>query len=211
MPDLDPVVNVTFPVTGGCIPLEHGYALYGALKQVWPDIQAYDWLQIGPIQPLCRSRGKTVVGRDATLLLRAPVSHLAILFPLAETVHTLDQGELAIGRPIISQLQPSPILYSPFFTVKVHDGGEALAPWDDLRLSRFVVGIEARLAVTGITQGRAHVDITRPRWLHIKDGGASGYPVAVLGCSDAESLALQSVGLGGRRKMGCGVLVPWVG
>lgn len=57
--------------------------------------------------------------------------------------------------------------------------------------------------------GRAHVDIQRPRWLHIKEGGASGYPVAIVGLTDEGSLCLQAVGLGGRRKMGCGVLTPW--
>jgi len=209
MPDLDPVVNCVFPVAGGAIPVEHGYALYGALKQVWPDIQAYDWLQVGSIAPLCRRRGQTWIGRDATLLLRCPVSRLVTLFALAETVHAVDQGEIALGRPVISQLQPSPVVYSPFVTCKIHNASESFYAWDDLSLSRFLAGVDARLAMLGVQSGRAHVDITRPRWLHIKDGGASGYSVALVGCTDAESLHLQTTGLGGRRRMGCGVLVPW--
>lgn len=203
----DPVVNCVFPVAGRIIPAEHGYAFYGALKQLWPDLQTYDWLQVGPVTPLGRRAGKTWVGRDATLLCRAPVSQLPTLFALAETTHTLDQGHLALGRPLLSQLQPALVLYSPFVTVKVHDGGQSFYPWDALDLARFLAGIEARLAMLGITQGRAHVDVTRPRWLRIKDGGASGYPVAVVGLTADESLWLQATGLGGRRKMGCGVLV----
>jgi hypothetical protein len=36
-----------------------------------------------------------------------------------------------------------------------------------------------------------------------------GLLIPSLGLSDADSLTLQAHGLGGRRKMGCGVLVPW--
>jgi CRISPR-associated endonuclease/helicase Cas3 len=49
----------------------------------------------------------------------------------------------------------------------------------------------------------------QPRWLHIKAGGASGYPVAITGLSEADSLMLQQIGLGGRRRMGCGVMIPY--
>ena len=209
MPDVDPVVNCVFPVQGWAMPREHGYALYGALHQVWPDLETYTWLQVGPITPLVRRQGLTVVGREATLLLRAPVSQLATLFVLAETTHRLDQGTIALGRPWITPLQASPVLYSPFVTVKVHKPRGGLYPWDELCLSRFATGIEARLAAAGIVAGRAHIEIRTPRVLHIQEGGASGWPVAVLGLTDVESLHLQTVGLGGRRKMGCGVLMPW--
>ena len=209
MPEADPIVNCLFPVSGGCVPAEHGYALYGALHHGWPDLEAYDWLQIGPITPLRRRQRQTWVGEGAALLLRAPVSRLPLLFTLAETTHPLDQGTITLGRPTITPLRPSPVLYSPFITVKVHKPGGGLYPWDDLSLERFVAGVDARCAAHGLMMGRVHVDIQHPRWLHIQEGGASGYPVAVIGLSEQESLLLQQVGLGGRRKMGCGVLVPW--
>jgi CRISPR-associated protein Cas6 len=48
----------------------------------------------------------------------------------------------------------------------------------------------------------------RRRVVRIKDKTVVGYGVHVAGLNAAESLCLQEHGLGGRRKMGCGVFVP---
>ena len=46
------------------------------------------------------------------------------------------------------------------------------------------------------------------RVLRIKDRRVVGYSLRVLGLTAEESIRLQEEGLGGRRRMGCGVLLP---
>jgi CRISPR-associated protein Cas6 len=48
----------------------------------------------------------------------------------------------------------------------------------------------------------------RRRIVRIKNKTVVGYGVRVAGLNAAESLRLQEHGLGGRRKMGCGMFVP---
>lgn len=46
------------------------------------------------------------------------------------------------------------------------------------------------------------------RVLRVKDKKVVGYSLRVLGLTAEESIRLQEQGLGGRRRMGCGVFVP---
>lgn len=52
------------------------------------------------------------------------------------------------------------------------------------------------------------VDDYARRVLRLKGSTLTGYGVIAKGLDESSSLRLQSVGLGGRRKMGCGLFVP---
>jgi CRISPR-associated protein Cas6 len=45
--------------------------------------------------------------------------------------------------------------------------------------------------------------------LRIQGRRIVGYALRVVGLTDEDSVRLQEEGLGGRRRMGCGVLVPF--
>jgi CRISPR-associated protein Cas6 len=47
--------------------------------------------------------------------------------------------------------------------------------------------------------------------MRIKDKKLVGYALRVTGLTAEESIRLEEEGLGGRRRMGCGVLVPFRG
>ena len=44
--------------------------------------------------------------------------------------------------------------------------------------------------------------------IQIKDKSIVGYALRVVGLTAEESIRLQETGLGGRRRMGCGVFLP---
>ena len=56
-----------------------------------------------------------------------------------------------------------------------------------------------------------HAGEPRRRALRIKDQTHVGYSLLVEGLSAEESIRLQEQGLGGRRKLGCGLFLPWRG
>ena len=70
---------------------------------------------------------------------------------------------------------------------------------------RFDREIARQLSALGIAASAIR---GRRRIVRIKDKSVVGYAVRIAGLNDAESLRLQEHGLGGRRKMGCGVFVP---
>ncbi|MGH9961803.1 MAG: type I-MYXAN CRISPR-associated protein Cas6/Cmx6, partial [Pyrinomonadaceae bacterium] len=106
----------------------------------------------------------------------------------------------------------SQTLYSRCVTIKISEvEGKQRGP--DLEM--FLSAVRKQLAAVGVV-GDVHIDSTRDqhglersrRVLHIKDRSVIGYAVSVSGLSDDESVKLQVIGLGGRRRMGCGVFVP---
>ena len=70
---------------------------------------------------------------------------------------------------------------------------------------RFDEEIARQLTGLGITVSAMR---GRRRVFRIKDKTVVGYGVRIAGLNATESLRLQEHGLGGRRKMGCGVFVP---
>ena len=70
----------------------------------------------------------------------------------------------------------------------------------------FLAAAKRQLAQLGIS-GQAYL-CTR-RTLRVRDQQIVGFEMGVTQLTAEESLTLQEQGLGGRRKMGCGVFVPW--
>ena len=101
---------------------------------------------------------------------------------------------LRVGVPHVQALRPAPVLAARLVTTR---NGQ-----DEQRFDREII---RQLSELGIT---APPSRGRRRVLRIKDKTVIGYGVRIEGLSTAESLRLQEHGLGGRRKMGCGMFVP---
>jgi CRISPR-associated protein Cas6 len=101
---------------------------------------------------------------------------------------------LRVGVPHVQALRPAPILAARLVTTR---NGQDERRFDD-ELARQLSGL-------GITASAIR---GRRRVVRIKEKTVVGYGVCVAGLNATESLRLQEHGLGGRRKMGCGVFVP---
>jgi CRISPR-associated protein Cas6 len=55
--------------------------------------------------------------------------------------------------------------------------------------------------------GETHIG--ERKTFRLKDKQVVGFEMGISNLTADESLALQEKGLGGRRRMGCGVFVPW--
>ena len=101
---------------------------------------------------------------------------------------------LLVGVPQVQALRPAAVLAARLVTTR---NGQ-----DEHRFDREIAHQLSALGITASAiRGRRLV-------VRIKDKTVVGYGVRVAGLDDAESLRLQEHGLGGRRKMGCGVFVP---
>ena len=196
---MDPIIDVFFGVRGSRVSADHGYALYGAVARVL-ETPEDAWLhQLGEVGlHLVRGaydrRGRLLLGPRARFGLRLPAALIPKVLALAGKRLVVGGDTLRVSVPHVQALRPAPVLAARLVTTR---NGQ------DER--RFDLEIARQLSGLGVTVSAIR---GRRRVVRIKNNTVVGYSVRVAGLNAAESRRLQEHGLGGRRKMGCGVFVP---
>lgn len=197
-----PFLDLAFHLTGPKIPVDHGYTLYAALCPLLPKDKLHDHdaeqagFHIG-IHPI---RGRYVGGEHlhlasfSRLILRLPQDRIKDYLKLAGKRLDLEDCALRIGVCDVRTLIPAASLRARFVTTR---NGQDEA--------RFREECERQIKALGVS-GKLSVGQRRTMRIHGKQ--IVGYSVVVTELTTDESLALQEKGLGGRRKMGCGIFVP---
>jgi CRISPR-associated protein Cas6 len=210
------LIDVSFRVMGNSIPLDHGYALYSTLSALFPELHTADWLAIHPISGFPLGGKSLQITNGSRLRLRIPHERLVEVIPLAGKQLVLANASnhfaIRLGVPEVYTLHPSPLLASRCVVIKVSEAEKSHRSPDR---EMFLVAIKTQMTEQGI-EGDAWIDDRRDsrgrelsrRIMRLKGKSIVGYSVRVSGLSDEDSLKLQEVGLGGRRRMGCGIFVP---
>ncbi len=187
-------VELKFPVTGKTVPTDHGYALYGALSRLVPEIHEADWLAVETLPGTARGDGVTQLDPHAALRIRLPQDHVAQLLPLAGKPLELDGHRLRLGAPQIYLLRPAPQLYARLVTIKGFTEPDT-----------FLSAVCRKLDELGM---RGETTVGPRRVLRVGPHTVVGFALSIHDLSDEASLLLQERGLGGRRKMGGGFFHP---
>lgn len=198
--DAQHIVDCAFELRGECIPLDHGYALYSALcatAAAGPWLHSAEQVAIQLIRGDYVSPGLLRLTDKSRLRIRLAATVLPNVLTLAAGSIQLDGHELRIGVPQTRLLRPSVALYAHVVTTRNGD--------DE---ARFDAEVGAQLERLGI---RAKATRGKRRVVRVKDKTVVGHSLLVSELSADHSLRLQASGLGGRRKMGCGVFIPWRG
>lgn len=200
--DFTPKIDLHFPVTGHSIALDHGYLLYSALAMVLdapgdPWLHASEEIAIHNVRGRYIGPGRLALTSHSRLMLRLPAGLLPKFLPLAGKVIELGGERIRIGIPQPVALIPAPNLYAHLVTTK---NGQDEARFDE--------EIARQLAALGV-QGKPQRGPRRS--FRIKEKRVVAHTLLVTELTAEESIRLQEVGLGGRRKLGCGVFVPWEG
>jgi CRISPR-associated protein Cas6 len=140
------------------------------------------------------------------LKLRLPSEEIAPYIALAGQSLDLDGHRIQVGIPRVDALIPAASQASRIVTFK-----HALIPekcLEDIHreLERLEIKATPEFAVSS-QPSQAGKAIRRV--MRIKDKKIVGFSIRVRGLSPEESIRLQEHGLGGRRRMGCGVFTPW--
>jgi CRISPR-associated protein Cas6 len=200
-----PVIDLSFVLVGTTIPLDHGYALFSALCRIVPELHGDTKVGVHPIRGRQTAPGVLSLAEGSRLRIRLPSEGIAPYIALAGKEIELAGNHVRVGIPQVDGLVPAANLAARLVTFRNALTSAALE--EDVRREL------ARLEIAGT----AHlVPSTRPNWqgqplrrvLRVKDKKVVGYALRVTGLTAVESLRLQEVGLGGRRRMGCGMFVP---
>lgn len=197
-----PSVTVHFPVQGRQLPADHGYALYSAITRQLQALHGATWLGIELLSGVPWRQGIIVLPtRGASLRLRIPADRYGHVLPLAGKRLDIAGHTIRLGIPSARPLMPAASLYARCVTIKKFTEAEPFL--EAARRQLDALGITATLELPLDEQGRF-----RRRLLTIKDNAIVGFSLAAHNLKDDASLLLQSVGIGGRRAMGCGLFNP---
>ena len=196
-----PYIAVSFPLQGQRLAADHAYALHAALTTRCPALHGADWLGVELISGVPWDKGQIVLPqRGAALRLRLPANRFGDVLPLAGQRLDLNGHTVRLGIPLARPLTPAPSVYARIVTIKgFTEPGPFLAA-ARRQLAEMNVAATLELPKDGTTRTR--------RIVTIKGRKVVGFSVAAHGLSDEDSLKLQTLGLGGRRSMGCGLFNP---
>jgi CRISPR-associated protein Cas6 len=202
-------IDLGFPLRGTSIPRDHGYSVYGALSRAVPALHGATWLGVHPVAGTLLDERTLVLRDTARLFLRLPVERIPDVLPLAGQTIEIAGARLVLGAPNVSALVPAASLDARLVVIKLTDaphrtnqdlGRESL----DVAAfaNRYTAELKRQLAALDITAtpalcGRHSITVSGKRVI--------GYSVRVDGLNADQSLALQVNGLGGKRRMGCGM------
>jgi CRISPR-associated protein Cas6 len=112
------IVELRFTVAGQTIPVDHGYALYGAISRLIPAVHEADWLALDTIRGMPGTHGILRIDSTSSLRLRLPADYLPLLERLTAIKLEIDGHSLLLGHPHVSPLKPEPLLTARFVTIK---------------------------------------------------------------------------------------------
>lgn len=181
------MIELTFPVKGTFFPADHNYGLYSSLIHFNEELRHSNW-QLGTINGIPQHNGLIQLGDQSRLTIRCEPKEIEKFIDLKSV--TVGKWTINVGTPRATELAPTKTLISRLVTIKGGEDRKSLAK-ALLRQSRDL-GINASYAIGD------------RKTIKIKRYSIIGFEV-IADCSEEDSLTLKKIGLGGKRKMGCGV------
>jgi CRISPR-associated protein Cas6 len=203
------IVDVAFQLAGESVPVDHGYQLYSALCVAVPALHGATWLSVHPLSGNPTPPGKLSFRDNARLFLRLPAERIPDVLPLAGRTVEVAGARLALGAPNVSALVPAPCLDARLVVLKLTDAPHREN--EELGRQTLDTAAFAERYATELKRQLIALDIQSPpdlcgrRSITVSGRRVIGYSVRVSALSADQSLRLQVNGLGGKRRMGCGV------
>ncbi|MDY7022926.1 MAG: type I-MYXAN CRISPR-associated protein Cas6/Cmx6 [Cyanobacteriota bacterium] len=201
-PELNPYVELKYPIFGCAIPFKYGYPLYGGICRKFPVIHDLNTLSILPIYGKPEFPNLLHLTDNSQLCLRLPSNQVPFVYRLAGKTLNLNEYKIRLGLPESQLLTPYHCLYSRLIIIRGFDQPQAFLDAAKRQLDQRNITATLKL-------------ITRPegepirRVLEVKGKTLVGYGVQISDLTDDDSISLQEKGIGGKHKMGCGVFVPF--
>ncbi len=198
--NIEPFVELSFPVRGITLPADHGYRMYAALVRKIPPLHEDREVSISTISGIRDKQGKICLSGRSVLLMRVPVGKIPMVYCLAGQKIQVGLHEIILGIPKTSMLQPVSQLRARVVTIKGYTQPEDFQAAAQRQLEK--LGIYGELQLFPSAEGSRKTIKIQSRWI-------VGFTLVVSRLSRDDSIKLQQWGIGGKRHMGCGVFLPW--
>ncbi|MEL6440843.1 MAG: type I-MYXAN CRISPR-associated protein Cas6/Cmx6 [Cyanobacteria bacterium J06621_8] len=202
LPNIDSTnVELCFSVVGKVIPADHGYGLYSALTHCIKELHELPGWSLGTISGIPDQQGKIYLGDRSKLRIRLPYEQVPLVYPLAGKKITIGVHNIILGIPQIFTLSSASQLRSRLVVIKGYQEPESFLAAAQRQLEK--LGIKGNTYISTNSNG----EIAR-KTIKIKKFTVVGFGLEIKNLDSEDSLLLQKVGIGGKRRMGCGVFVP---
>ena len=191
-----PCIDLAFRLNGSSVPVDHGYALYAALSRIAPEIHAAKEIGVQSIRGTYAGNGLLHLTEFSRLILRLPDDQIRAYLKLAGKKLEIDGRAAFVGIPKVRALRPVVSLRARLVTIKGF-----------MEIDTFLEAAKRQLQAMNVA---GEISVGERRTFRVKEKQVVGFEVAVTTLTAQESLTLQERGLGGRRRMGCGVFVSGV-
>ncbi|MDZ8261048.1 type I-MYXAN CRISPR-associated protein Cas6/Cmx6 [Nostoc sp. ChiQUE01b] len=199
--ELEPFVELCFPVRGRCIPADHNYALFAACVHIIPEIRYSTALSILTIPGFADKQGKILLTEQSCFRVRVPITQLSLIYKLAGKSIRLGIHDIQIGIPEIFTLKPANTLRARIVVIKGHTEPESFLNAAQRQIDN--LEISGKLSIPVDKKG----ELSR-KTLKVKRYTIVGFTTEISQLSNEDSLKLQQWGIGGKRHLGCGYFLP---
>jgi CRISPR-associated protein Cas6 len=190
---LPQVVDVIFGVTGTSVPADNAWLLAQAVERVLPWLATEALAGIHPLHAAATTYGVALLAQRAKLVLRVPEARLPDCLALREAELDVAGNRLVVGAGKARALGASATLAA----LRVNSGaGDTREFEDEVRRILAELAIDCDFISGRARQGRAG------------ERDIAGFALALHGLAPADSLRVQTEGIGGERRLGWGVFVP---
>ena len=197
----NPYIELTFPVMGSSLPIDHGYQLYSALKHRLMQLKDWDDISIKTISgKLDRdTRNQLNLTERSKLLIRLPSEKVPFVYSFSGKSLTIGKHKIRLGIPAMNFLQPKSRLRSHIVVIRGYEEPNGFLEAAKRQVEKLNIHTDLKLI--------AKKDGTvKPKTIKVKQT-LVGFGIEANNLSEADSIVLQEKGLGGKRKMGCGTFV----
>jgi CRISPR-associated protein Cas6 len=201
------IINLVFPVKGTTLYADHNHRLLGSLSEKIPELHNLEGLAINTISGIPDKQGKIVLTSSSRLYLRLPVEAIALVYPLVGQTLTIGENQIQLGNPELQTLQGCESLKARLVTIKGYT--EPMSFLEAANRQLQALEIEANIGIPANDEGepkRLTLKINKPE--QKRSYTIVGFSVVVSNLSEQDSIKLQVNGLGGKRRLGCGVFYP---
>ncbi|MHC5729120.1 MAG: type I-MYXAN CRISPR-associated protein Cas6/Cmx6 [Nostoc sp.] len=199
-------VDLTFKLRGAPISLDNGYVIYSALSSICRSLHELKSIGIHPIAGIPTRNNLLELTAQSRLKIRIYHQQIPLIYPyLAGQAFHIGQNFYQLDIPDYKPLISSESVYSRLVVIKGFQDS-----------TNFIEAVQRQVDNLGI-QGKIEL-LTRQdgtpqrRQLTINKEGKQfkvrGFGVKISELNPEDSLTLQEQGIGGKRKMMCGIFVP---
>jgi len=195
-----PYVDLSYHIYGQTLPSDHGYGLYSAIAHACPAIHDREGISIQTIAGKPDKQGKIYLSSQSRLNIRLPYKPEQIAYVLSLAGQTLKIGihEIQLGIPEILPLRPVGKLRSRIVTIKNFQDVGSFQKAAQRQLD--TLEIHGNLSIPLNERGEPSRKVIK-----IKRYSVVGFSAIVTDLNEEDSIKLQIFGLGGKRRMGCGI------
>lgn len=188
------VTDISFELQGTLLPRDHGYPLFLALSRLLPWLPDEELAGVHHINGAETGKDDLLIlGRRARLVVRVPAHRAADVMALAGQTIEVGGFRLAVGEGKAKPLSRHTPLYAHCITTGSADEEgftrDVIRMMDELKITcRFICG--------------------RRQTITTAEGTAYGYSLMLHDLPVDQSILVQQRGMGGNRKIGCGIFIP---